>query len=627
MIKNITKLFKNIGSKLLIIVIALSFAIWGVGDIFVNNNNNPTVASVGNSEIKLKEFQLDYQLLINSLRQTNQQPITEDLLKALGVHHNVIDNLISKKFINILSKDLDIKIDDGYIKKSIVNNPLFKDQLGIFNKDYYDFFLNRNNLKEKDLYNITKDSLGNDLLLKSMEHSQFVPRVLVNNIIKKRDLVRKAKIFTFDTSSKLISDKDFNDAVIQQKYDKEKANFLDPETRDISIISFIYKDLEDEEVILDEELVDFYEKNIDLFKKKESRNIYVVQFKSNEEMVKFKKIFKEYGGFFETLKKFDIDKENSNLGNIIFDDLETNIGNEVFSLAENQLSKTYKTSFGYKAFYLEKINKESLKKFAEVKSEIKKDLLKEKVNEKIYNTANIFYEKFIQTKNLSSSINNLSANINKIKKISLKNINEIKDLNVLDINKTEITKLIFNLKKNDISEIIEDKNNNLHYLYLDNVRESKEKPLAEIKDDIIKLLYDEERNKTSKNLANEFMKTYDPNTDVKKIRGNYFNVRTTEWITLDSRLGKEIDQKIKKLIFDSKLNKISKVINLKKGVHVVVLPTKQSKNILNDDQKSNIDTILMNLNNSIEADINTAILDEMSKMYKSNVNQQFLNSF
>ena len=71
---------------------------------FVNNNNNPTIAKVGNSEIKLNEFQLDYQLLIDNLRRTSQQPITEEFLKALGIQNNVIDNLISKKYINFFLK-------------------------------------------------------------------------------------------------------------------------------------------------------------------------------------------------------------------------------------------------------------------------------------------------------------------------------------------------------------------------------------------------------------------------------------------------------------------------------------------------------------------------------------------
>ena len=64
---------------------------------------------MGKSEIKLNEFQLDYQLLIDNLRQTNQQPVTEELLKALGIQNNVIENLISKKYINILTKNLNIE--------------------------------------------------------------------------------------------------------------------------------------------------------------------------------------------------------------------------------------------------------------------------------------------------------------------------------------------------------------------------------------------------------------------------------------------------------------------------------------------------------------------------------------
>ena len=77
--------------------------------------------------------------------------------------------------------------------------------------------------------------------MQSIGHSEFVPNIIANNFIKKRDLVRKAKIFTIDTSAKLISDKNFGDNLINEKYQKEKSNFLTPETRDISIVSFNYK--------------------------------------------------------------------------------------------------------------------------------------------------------------------------------------------------------------------------------------------------------------------------------------------------------------------------------------------------------------------------------------------------
>ena len=69
------------------------------------------------------------------------------------------------------------------------------------------------------------------------------------------------------------------------------------------------------------------------------------------------------------------------------------------------------------------------------------------------------------------------------------------------------------------------------------------------------------------------------------------------------------------------------MINLKLGTFVMVLPILQSNSILKEENKSNIDTIILELNDSIENDIKNAILQDMSKKYKSNINQNFLNSF
>ena len=52
MIKKIGTSIKNISTKILIALIALSFAVWGIGDIFTGSSN-PTIATVGKSKIKL----------------------------------------------------------------------------------------------------------------------------------------------------------------------------------------------------------------------------------------------------------------------------------------------------------------------------------------------------------------------------------------------------------------------------------------------------------------------------------------------------------------------------------------------------------------------------------------------
>ena len=61
--------------------------------------------------------------------------------------------------------------------------------------------------------------------------------------------------------------------------------------------------------------------------------------------------------------------------------------------------------------------------------------------------------------------------------------------------------------------------------------------------------------------------------------------------------------------------------------YALVLPLNQSRNELKDEQKNQIDTILLELNNSIESDINNALINDLSKLYKSDINQKFLDSF
>ena len=140
------------------------------------------------------------------------------------------------------------------------------------------------------------------------------------------------------------------------------------------------------------------------------------------------------------------------------------------------------------------------------------------------------------------------------------------------------------------------------------------------------LLYDEERNASAKKIAVEFKKNFNPDQSIDSLNNNFLKEVSTNWITWDSRLGKNIDVNIKNLIFRTKLNNISEILNLQKGVYIIVLPTEQSNTVLKEE-KSKIENIIIELNNSIETDLNSAIIQDMSKLYKSNVNQKFLNSF
>ena len=163
-------------------------------------------------------------------------------------------------------------------------------------------------------------------------------------------------------------------------------------------------------------------------------------------------------------------------------------------------------------------------------------------------------------------------------------------------------------------------------MYLDKINQSRQQNLKQIKNDIVNLMYDEARDIKSKKLAEDFKKTYLNKEYDGKLKV-IFETETSDWITLDNRLGKNIPFTIKESIFLNKLNSISEIIFLDKAKYVIVIPIEQSREILNEEQKTKENNLILELNNSIEADLSNAIISDLSKFYKSNINQKFLDSF
>ena len=80
----------------------------------------------------------------------------------------------------------------------------------------------------------------------------------------------------------------------------------------------------------------------------------------------------------------------------------------------------------------------------------------------------------------------------------------------------------------------------MHYIYLSNINSAKVKDFNLVREQIVNLLYDEERNKKAKDLAIEFKKNFKIKNYENNYKNKFFNLNVSEWVTLDDRLGSEI---------------------------------------------------------------------------------------
>ena len=80
-------------------LIAISFGIWGIGDIF-RGFGTSTVAKVGRSEIRVEQFRQLYQDRLQQLGRNLGRPILPDQARALGLDRQVLQQMIAENAVD-----------------------------------------------------------------------------------------------------------------------------------------------------------------------------------------------------------------------------------------------------------------------------------------------------------------------------------------------------------------------------------------------------------------------------------------------------------------------------------------------------------------------------------------------
>src|SRR3954470_14322277 len=86
-------------AQLLLAILVISFAVWGVADIFTGFGQN-AVARVGGSEISVQEFQRRYQIAAQNVVQQIGQNVTPQQLVQFGLPQQVLNELIIEASFN-----------------------------------------------------------------------------------------------------------------------------------------------------------------------------------------------------------------------------------------------------------------------------------------------------------------------------------------------------------------------------------------------------------------------------------------------------------------------------------------------------------------------------------------------
>lgn len=120
-------------------VLALSFAIWGIGDIFKGFGRS-SVASVGSVDISVERFRQIYNERIQQIATQEGRPIPADQARARGLDLQILGQLLSETALDEWTRRIGLGITDEEVARLIQQIPAF---LGPDGKFDHELFLQR----------------------------------------------------------------------------------------------------------------------------------------------------------------------------------------------------------------------------------------------------------------------------------------------------------------------------------------------------------------------------------------------------------------------------------------------------------------------------------------------------
>ena len=139
----------SIFTKALLGLIMISFAVWGMGDVFGGGFFGNTVAEVGSVKINANDIHNQYQRELDRLRRMNID--TERARQQLGVQDQVVQSLVNEASFDAEAIDLGLTASDATIATQIRADPTFRGNLGTFDRIQYEQMLRASGFTEEAL--------------------------------------------------------------------------------------------------------------------------------------------------------------------------------------------------------------------------------------------------------------------------------------------------------------------------------------------------------------------------------------------------------------------------------------------------------------------------------------------
>ena len=332
-------------AKLLLSLLILSFAVWGIADVFTGFSRG-AVATVGDAKISVTDFDRVLRAEIDGLAAETDRRLTMEDARKQGIDRLVLSKMIGQTALKEYAREINLGLSSDRVVQNLFSDPGFAGPDGKFSRSGFNDLLARLGMSESMFLSLRLDDDLRQQFSSAVLGATVVPQAMIDIENAYKNETRDIAFFKIDSAAKVtIAEPD--DAKLQTYYNDNKASFMTPEFRKYNVLVAMASDLKKDVVVTDEELKASYESEKETYDTPEKRRVQQIAFKdkaaaeaARDALVKGSK------NFMDVAKDNGAKESDVNLGLVAKTQLiDPKIADAAFKIARDDISEVIEGRF------------------------------------------------------------------------------------------------------------------------------------------------------------------------------------------------------------------------------------------------------------------------------------------
>lgn len=366
-------------AKLLLILLVLSFAVWGISGQ-ITGGFGSHVVSVGKTRVSINEFRLAYDRQVQQFSQQFGRPITREQAQAFGIDQMVLAQLVAGAVLDEQAREMRLGLSRDRLATLTAEDPAFRGPDGRFDRNQFEWVLRQVGMSPNDYLKNRSQVAVRQQIVEAVSDGMTAPQALLRAVSLYSGEDRTVEYLVVPRSLVEPVEAPSQEAVAAW-FEANKATYAAPEYRTVSYVKLEPDDIADPAAIADDEVRAYYERNLSRFTRAERRTIEQIVFA--DEAAASAALEKIRGGAtFEEI----VAAEGKTMADALLGTFEKDrvadpaIAEAAFGVAQGEVSDVVAGTFGPILLRVTQIEPQHVSPFEEVAPTIRAELALDEAN-------------------------------------------------------------------------------------------------------------------------------------------------------------------------------------------------------------------------------------------------------